>query len=239
MRLVTLLKVLAVTVLLTAAPLFADLVVTGGGAAPGFWNAVVPTQTGNNQPGITNPNWGGSLAYWDHGSFDAAGSASKCNVGWILNGQMSGCTTVDGPAFQSDDPSPNAYWSAGNGNGNYDPSFVLFNNAQADTTELEMRITGYQGSDVFGWYESDQNGFVGALHPLFTGGSSPESFGADITTAYFGFYLTNGSNPTKTFYTGSSNNTADRGIQHFALFRVQPPPTGTNQAQADRFYVSA
>jgi hypothetical protein len=146
----------------------------------------------------------------------------------VTGGSLAGCSNITGPIrFTRDDPVPNAYWAQSNGN--YDPVFLL-HTAAADDTELELIVTSLP-SDEIGWFTLSSAGPV--RHALYGSGDVPEKFGIEIpANTEFGFYLSNGTN---TFYTDSALNTADAGIQHFALFR-NSPPSGTD---VTNYYIGA
>jgi hypothetical protein len=220
--------------LVFSTPALSD-VILGTGA---FQTMVPPTAVGPS-PLIPNPNQP-PKPYWDQQSIDASNPAAGCNVGWVVTGaSLAGCSNVKGPVpFTRDDVAPNAYWALGNGN--YDPTFMLHSSA-VDGTELELTVTSLT-TDIFGWYTVSGSGI--SRHPLFSsndlavasahaGGAQLEVYGGDIPfNATFGYYLFNG---VDTFYTDSSLNTSDIGIQHFALFAA--PSTGANSATD--YYIGA
>jgi hypothetical protein len=235
MRILSLSTATCVTTLLFSTPAFADLILSSTGA---FQPMVSPTALGPS-PLIANPNQP-PKPYWDQQSIDASTPTAGCNVGWVVTGgSLAGCSNLEGPIpFTRDDGVPNSYW--GLANGNYDPIFMFHSNA-VDATELDMTATSL-GSDVFGYYFL--SGGAPQLVPLFgsgdlavlrarTGGRRLEEYGPNIPfNATFGYYLFNG---VDTFFTDSSLNTTDKGIQHFALFGV--PSTASNVAP--QYYIGA
>ena len=81
-----------------------------------------------------------------------------------------------------------------------------------------VEIAGYSGTNQLYWYDEAAPN-VG--HLLFDGaatGGKPSGAASFLTTGNFGFYLVASGNTSTKYYTESSDNTTDRGNQHFALF---------------------
>lgn len=237
------LLILCCLALLVSSSAFADLVVNGTNGTYGFqsFSGATPTATGNYAPGggVTNPNQSGT-AYWDHQSYDAATGTAKCNIGYVLGGganaNLTNCNAITGPTpLSGDDPVPSGYWGQ-NTTLNADASMTFTNGASPNTlpVELEMTITGFGSTDIFGWYDTSA---PATLHPLsFGAGNTPESQTSFIIPAgaTIGFYLTNPQGYTYRTQSASNSNANDAGVQHFTLFRN----TGTGSSVGD-FYITA
>jgi hypothetical protein len=189
----------------------ADLIITGTTGA--FQANSGPTETG-------------SSGYWDNGSSDG----SQCNVGYILNGGGLGCNSATGTPISPLPPTNMPFWGIGTA---ADPDFHMTKTATSSTTALKVEIAGQSGSNTFGYYTLDSSNNI-TRHELFAGSDVPGAtnfIGAGV--AVFGFYIKSigsGANPNTEFYTQSSLNPNDTGLQHFALFREAPPGTSGNNA---------
>lgn len=129
------------------------------------------------------------VPYYDNPSLEGANK----NVGFLLKPQ--GVTS---------------WW--GNGDGSADTEFHFVGAMNNVGTELRFELAGRKNVNVFGYYDSSGN------HVLYNGPDSP------IATATFkpasndyGFFMTTTGGVT--YYTESSKNIKDKGLQHFAAFQ--------------------
>lgn len=146
--------------------------------------------------GDTNQN---GIPYWDNKSFDG----DKMNVGYCLNGEGN-CNMAGAPGKDL------SYFGGLFGSAVKDISFK--ETGVLDMATMKIEIAGLANQNSFGWYDINS----GAKYELFSGTAGAGSEKTFDPTAQFGFYLTN---DLGTFFTQSSKNTADKGDQHFAIFR--------------------
>ncbi len=109
------------------------------------------------------------------------------------------------------------YW--GTAAGAAVPTFYLqpFSSGKYTIT-LDLEVAGNYNSNAFGYYlQSDPNH---TLHQIFAGNNNPVTTRTQVNftapTSAYGFYLQNGNT---IFYSDSTLNATDRGVQHFALFQ--------------------
>jgi hypothetical protein len=131
--------------------------------------------------------------YWDGDSWDG----SQQNIGYLL-------TNPGGPGAID-------YW--GNSDGTADPDFYFKLPSPAYDAVIKFEIAGFKDDNTFGWYEV----IGGTTHELYDGPADPGSMVSFSPLVDYGYYLTTPQGHT--FYTQSSRNLTDTGIQHFAVFR--------------------
>jgi len=156
------------------------------------------------------PGTPGSTGYfWDNPSYDASTTASKCNVGYFLNGTQSGCaasTQFTNPPF----PGTNLSFLAANVAGTADVTNMTFSNSAGDNATFRAAFTFNNGTgtssvDEFGWYLLSS---PAALNPLFNTGALGTTTATFTPGGNFGYYLKNGA----TVYLSGTDG------QQFALF---------------------
>jgi hypothetical protein len=193
----------------------------GPGGAFQAWTASLlgpasaPTYTTSINPG----------PYWNNLSADGPTS----NIGWCLVGG-GGCVIASPPGAIA------AYITA-TGGAAANMNFV--SNGAAVTVSLLGQLTNQIGSaansgyNVFGWYQINSSGIIGALTPLWN--SKTDTIGESATfvpTASYGLYLENiqGNgqadyfwfmNSSQDYSAGPDQNPVD-GLQHFAVFSGTP-----------------
>jgi len=236
--------------LLLAAPMYADIVLTGSGGSSGFIAMPSPSTYANGNAGgnVFNPNQGGLDPYWNHSSLDASGAPSgtgvnntvgSCGVGFIVSLTYTGtnCSNVVGGALGAGDPAAESYWGL-TSTGNYDPAFAI-ESTSPTATEFEVSLAGNASQDAFGVYDFT----AGKSIELFSGApGSSDTASLTLSSGHeYGFWLTDGATGvTYDSVTGSYNN-----IQHFALFAtdnrgcVSASGTIVSGCSTNNFYVGA
>jgi len=131
--------------------------------------------------------------YWDNFSYDGPNK----NIGYLLSGTF-GAGTPD-------------YW--GNSNGTADLNFG-FNTTGQSYAALKIELAAWAPFNSFGWYSA--SGTTITRYQLLSGaaGAGAAIYFAPTCNSY-GFYF---ETPDGIFYTDSYLNSADYGIQHFAVF---------------------
>jgi hypothetical protein len=188
------------SVLLVSASLADTLVVTNGQFYT-WTNTVLNTTNKNN-----------GTPFWNHLSWDG----TNCNIGFWMAGLQSDCGAVKAGSAIS--PTGNPEFLASTLGSNADVSAFSFAPGPGDTSQLQVEVTAYDTTEVFGWYEIS----TGTLHPLFSGIVSTQTSVTFTPSGNFGYYLTpNG--------TGAPFKTGVDGSQ-FVLFSLDPatPTTAVN-----------
>jgi hypothetical protein len=178
---------------------FADMIIGSSGSGWQLWTAGDLNQ--NGEP------------YWDNTSWDGrrlGGPGLKKNIGY--------CLTGTGNCILNNYPGADAFW--GESSGEADPNFYFSGAADsAHNFTLELELAGFRDTNVFGWYEYNPiSGQVVGKHVIFDGPDNPEQSANLPVSENYGFYLYVGAT-NETYYTQSQFNTADIGLQHFAVFR--------------------
>jgi hypothetical protein len=193
----------------------ADTLVGPGGAFQ-TWTAAVLGP-------VNAPTYGGP--YWNNPS----GDGTTANIGWCLVG--GGACVIPSP------PGAIAMYATPTLQAVSNMSFQ--NNGVAVEVSLLGMLTNQLGTpqnsgyNVFGWYQINSNGTIGALTPLWNSKTATIGQSAIFTpTANYGLYLENiqGNgqadyfwfmNSTQNTSTGPDKNPAD-SLQHFAIFSGTP-----------------
>jgi hypothetical protein len=171
---------------------------------------------------VSAPTYGGP--YWNNLSPDGPAA----NIGWCLVG-TGGCVIASPPGAIS-------YW----GNGTAAPSNMYYQSGGvAVTVSLLAMYTNQLGTaqnpgyNVFGWYEINANGTIGAMTALWNSKSATIGETATFTpTGNYGLFLENiqGNgqadyfwfmNKTQDYSAGPDKNPVDT-TQHFAVFSGTP-----------------
>ena len=174
----------------------------------------------------SNPN----RAYWNNPSRDVANpnAGGPENIGNYLNGPFT--TTVSG-SVASPHLTPTWWGHAGGSLSNYDSNVHFARNGSvgAINGQLLVESTDNANINVLGWYNVN----TGAKTVLWHGSDSPTNnfVNSFIPSTNWGFYFTGAQG---TYYTDSSLNSADKNIQHFALFHLTG---GSEQNPVDVYYV--
>ncbi len=201
---------LFVCILALSTVAFADTVSSTTGTAQWVANTG-PVATGGIPPTTTG------TFFWDNASYDASTSASKCNVGYFLNGTQTGC----GAATSYNNigaPPGNLNFLAANATGSADVANMTFTGV-GDTATFRAAFTFNNGTasafpDVFGWFNTSD----GVLHQLFSVANTAVNTATFTPTGSFGYYMGNGA----TIYRSTTEG------QQFALFAAGAagsPPT--------------
>ncbi len=146
--------------------------------------------------------------YWDNYSSDGR----KFNIGYYIS-NTGGASGINGSS------GPNAaipFWGASyNKNhdtgGGADPNFYFTRTSTSSSALLKIEVAAFANVNAFGWYDRDSS-----FSQLLFGG--PAGAGASATfspSEHYGFYFLT---PEGLFKTESSENSVDRGHQHFAVF---------------------
>lgn len=190
-------------------PLWADsVIVSGGGAWQSGWS---PTE--NDASAGT-----GGIPFFSRTSSDGP----NCNVGFYLTKSALCSSSVHGDV----DSGPGKalpYW--GTSSGAAVPTFYMQPAVSGKyTITLDLEVAGNYNSNAFGYYlESDPNH---TLHQIFAGSDNPVTTKTQVSftvpSSAYGFYIQDGST---VFYSDSTLNATDKGVQHFALFQG---PSTTN-----------
>ena len=182
-----------------------------------------PTATGGNPYAAVNGTF-----YWDNASYDATSAASKCDVGYLLNGASSGCapSNLSNPPF----PGTNLSFLAANAGGTKDVTNFSFTSAQPVTATFRASITGFNGfaapGDEFGWYDTTN---TAVLHPVFNSSLPITTTAVTFTpSAAWGVYVKNGA--------GAIYQSGDNG-QQFAVFAQTPASPGTLPLNLTRYWI--
>ena len=181
-----------------------------------------PTATGGNPFAPVNGTF-----YWDQASYDATSAASKCNVGYILNGTSSGCapSNLSNPPF----PGTNLSFLAANAGGTTDVTNFTFSNTSQVASTFRASITGFNGfaapGDEFGWYDT----VTGVTTPIFNSGVPITVTALTFTpSASWGVYIKNGA--------GVTFKSGDNG-QQFAVFSQSPPTPSAPPSNLSNYWI--
>jgi hypothetical protein len=194
-----------------ASGVYADTLV----GSSGTWQAYV-TPNQNNKP------------YWDGNSSDASTSATVgdflTNTGYFHNNLLYPSPGLTDPQWWGNAITTNSSGKeTGGGTAAATMYFQPTTTSGGDIATLLVEVAGYASTNTFGWYltttPSDR-------HQIFPGSAGAGTVSAVFTpTGNYGFYIGVGSGANQTYYyMTSSNNVADKNIQHFAVFR--PSDTG-------------
>lgn len=199
----------------------ADTLVGPGGAFQPWTAAVLgpvanPTYTGPSHPG----------PYWNNNS----GDGPAANIGWCLTGGSKECVVASAPGAI-------AYYGTATGAAVQKMAFQ--NNGTAVTVSLVGQFTNQLGTvanpgyNVFGWYQINPDGTIGAMTALWNSKTDVVGQSATFTpNGTYGLYLENVQgngaadyfwfmDSTKDFGTGAAANPVDSN-QHFAVFSGTP-----------------
>lgn len=198
------------SMLLVSVSLADTLLVPGGGSFYTWANAVISGSNANSH-----------TPFWNNPSWDKpAGGPDNCNIGfWMAGAEGLGCLNVK--SGSGIDPTGYPAFLASSSSSSTDVSAFYFTPGPGNTTQLQVEVTGYDATDVFGWYEIGGS-HDGLLHPLFSGTVSTQTSVTFTPSGNFGYYLTpNG--------TGAPFKTGVDGSQ-FVLFSLDPtnPTTAVN-----------
>jgi hypothetical protein len=197
----------------------ADTLVGPGGAFQQWTAAVLgpasaPTYTSPAHPG----------PYWNNFS----GDGPTANIGWCLVGS-GGCAIATPPGAIN-------YYGTATGAAVQNMAFQ--NSGQAVTVSLVGQLTNQLGTsanpgyNVFGWYQINPDGTIGALTPLWTSKSDAVGQAATFTpNGSYGLYLENIQSSTADYF-WFMNSTGNKSVggtaqvadtnQHFAIFNGTP-----------------
>jgi hypothetical protein len=199
----------------------ADTLVGPGGAFQPWTAAVLgpvasPTYTSSTHPG----------PYWNNFS----GDGPTANIGWCLTGGSKECVIASAPGAIN-------YYATATSNAVQNMSFQ--NNKTPVTVSLVGQLTNQLGTsanpgyNVFGWYQINADGSIGALTSLWNSKTGAVGQSATFTpTGSYGLFMENiqgnGSadyfwfmNATQDTSTGATANPVDSS-QHFAVFSGTP-----------------
>jgi hypothetical protein len=186
----------AILALLITAPVAAADTLTINGM--GSWQAYV-TPNENNRP------------YWDGNSDDSNQPATIGNfltkTGFFETSQNTYSPGLDNPLWYG--------YKKGKAVAN-----VNFSMSEPGVQmQLLVEVAGYAGSNVFGWYYTENNSIT-YRKTIFAGSdNAPSSNLVIIDKPAFGFYLYVASE-NKYYHTESKYNQTDANAQHFAFFRA-------------------
>ncbi len=216
----TFIELSLVCVALFAQSLQADTLVGPGGAFQSWTPAVLGPTTA---PAYTSPSHLGP--YWNNFS----GDGPTANIGWCLVG-TGGCAIASPPGAIK-------YYGTASGAAVQRMSFQ--NNGTAVTVSLIGQLTNQLGTpqnsgyNVFGWYQINPDGTIGALTSLWNSKSDTIDQSATFTpNGAYGLFLENiqgnGAadyfwfmNSSQDYSAGPFKNPADTS-QHFAVFSGVP-----------------
>lgn len=166
--------------------------------------------------------------FWDNPSYDASTAASKCNVGYILQGTA----TIGGPNACAATPiSPTGVpgtklnFLAGNAAGTLATDFTFSNAVQVAST-FRASFTGVLGGDEFGWYNTL---LPAVLHPIFTTAAPGVTDFTFTPSATWGVYLKNSG---ALFLSGSEG-------EQFALFSQDPGNPAGPPSDLKHYWIGA
>lgn len=203
--------------ILLSQSLKADALVGPGGAFQP-WTASILGTGPLVDPSYSGPYWNGWTGY-----------GNKYNIGWCLVG-TGGCVIASPPGAI-------AYWGKATGAAVQSMSFQ--NSGTAVSVSLLGMFTNQLGTaqnsgyNVFGWYEINTNGTIGALTPLWNSKTATTGESAVFSpTGSYGLFLENiqGNgqadyfwfmNSTQDYSVGPQKNPVDSN-QHFAVFSGVP-----------------
>jgi len=195
--------------------LHADVLVGPGGAFQQWTSAVLGP--------VNNPTYGGP--YWNN----VSGDGPTANIGWCLVGG-GGCVIASPPGAI-------AYY--GTATGQAVQNMYFQNKGIAVTVSLLGMLTNQMGTaqnsgyNVFGWYQLNSNGTIGAMTTLWNSKTGVIGESATFTpNGNYGFFLENiqgnGSadyfwfmNSSQDYSAGPNKNPIDT-TQHFAVFSGTP-----------------
>jgi hypothetical protein len=202
----------------------ADTLVGPGGAFQPWTAAVLGPASGPTYTGPTHPG-----PYWNNLSGDGA----TANIGWCLTGGSNECVIASPPGAI-------AYYGTATGAAIANMNFV--SNGVAVTVSLLGQLTNQLGTaknsgyNVFGWYEINANGTIGATTQLWNSKTDVVGQNATFTPGpagtNYGLYLENiqGNgqadyfwfmNSSQDYSAGPDKNPPDTN-QHFAAFSGVP-----------------
>ena len=208
-----------IALLLLSQNLKADTLVGPGGAFQPWTAAILgpasaPTYTSPTHPG----------PYWNN----VSGDGPTANIGWCLVG-TGGCAIATPPG------AINYYGTATDA---AVQNMAFQNNGKAVTVSLVGQLTNQLGTaanpgyNVFGWYQINSDGTIGALTPLWNSKSDTVGQFATFTpNGAYGLYLENIQSNTADYFwfmnstgnksVGSTAQVADTN-QHFSVFSGTP-----------------
>jgi hypothetical protein len=189
---------------LLAPNLHADMLVGPGGAFQNWTAAVLGP--------ASNPTYGGP--YWNNPS----GDGKTGNIGWCLVGDA-GCVIASPPGaiasyLNGDSAVPNMYFQS---------SGVPVTVSLLGMYTNQIGSAKNPGYNVFGWYEVNPNGTIGAVTTLWNsktgtvGESATFSPTGDYGLADYFWFM----NQTQDYSAGPDKNPVD-SYQHFAVFSGVP-----------------
>ena len=208
-----------VGVVLLSQGLKADTLVGPGGAFQPWTSAVLGPPS---NPTYTPP--GGPGPYWNNPS----GDGPTANIGWCLVG--TGSCVIASP--------PGAINYYGKASGAAVQSMAFQNNGTAITVSLVGQLTNQLGTtknpgfNVFGWYQINPDGSIGAMTRLWNSKSDTVGQSATFTpSASYGLFIENIQGNGAADYFWFMDSTKDYGTglagtvdssQHFAVFSGVP-----------------
>jgi hypothetical protein len=193
----------------------ADTLVGPGGAFQQWTSAVLGP--------VNNPTYGGP--YWNN----VSGDGPTYNIGWCLVGG-GGCVIASPPGAI-------AFWGSGN---SAVANMSIQNNGTPVTVSLVGMFTNQLGTpqnsgyNLFGWYQINANGTIGALTTLWNSKSAAVGDSSTFTpTGNYGLFLENIQGNGQSDYFWFMNKTQDYSggtyphnpvdsAQHFAVFGGTP-----------------
>jgi hypothetical protein len=159
--------------------------------------------------------------FWNRHSWDG----NACGIGFFLAGNMSrNCGYLQGDPTSG--PSAALEYLASATDPNSALTDFVFGDSAGGVVTLQLELAAWSNSNVLGIYLRAPDGTIESTQALFSGPDHPpESVVFETNGRGFGFFITNPQG--RTFYTESRlNPPADRGVQHFAVFRQSPAGAG-------------